>query len=116
MTVELTVGILALVRSALGYAAAKNGGDRALALQMLTDQNLEQFGLVGDVLQAVRLGRASLTYLAQRGVVVDEVVKLLETAQAEGRDVTSEEVQTQLNITQTELDETQAAINAMSSQ
>jgi len=111
MNAQLITGILATVRVVLSYLVARQGGDRSAALELLRSANFEAYGLEGDALETALLGRAALTYLTQRGVIVDEVVALIELVEAEGRDVTTEEVQEQLDLTAVELDETQDLID-----
>lgn len=113
MNVQLIAGILATVRVVLSYLSVRQGGDRAAALQVLQSADLSQFGLEGDALETALLGRAALAYLSQRGVIVDEAVALIELAESEGRDVTSEEVQDQLDLTAVELEETQDMIDQL---
>lgn len=113
MNTQLVAGILTTVRAVLGWLTAKQNGDRSAALAALQAADLRQFGFDNDTLEAVLLGRAALTYLTQRGVIVDEAIALIEAAEAEGRDVTTEEVREQLDLSKAELDETEELINQM---
>ena len=65
------------------------------------------------VVQLLNMMQAGLSWLANRGIARDRALSLLETAQAEGRDVTTAEVQAELDLTQSELDETQGQIDNM---
>ena len=114
MTAQLAVGILTTIRSVLAYFQARQtGGDRDAALALLTRGNLEAAGLDEDAIEAALIARAGLVYLDKRGVPVQQSVDLIAAAEAEGRDVTTEEVQAALDQTQAELDETQDAIDNM---
>ena len=65
------------------------------------------------VVQILNLLQGGLNWLATRGVTRERALTLLETAQAEGRDVTTAEVQAELDLLQGELDETQDQIDRM---
>lgn len=69
-----------------------------------------------SVLLAVKLlniAQAGFSWLAARGMSRDQALALLETAAIEERDVTTDEVMGHLNLTQEELDATQAMIDNM---
>lgn len=113
MNAQLIVALLSTVRVVLSYISVRNNGDRAMALNILRSADLEQFGLSGDALETARLGRAALTYLTHRGIIIDEIVELISLAEDEGRDVTTEEVQVHLDLSAVELEETDALISQM---
>lgn len=62
------------------------------------------------ILKIISMMQAGFTWLADRGVQRDRVQFLIDRAVAAGRDVTTAEVQTELDATQKELDATAAAI------
>lgn len=106
-------GILTGVRAVLSWLTARQAGNRAGALDILRAVDLSPFGLDDDALELVNYARAGLAYLTQRGVIIDEAIALIELAESEGRDITPEEVQEHLDLAQTELDDTQAMIDAL---
>ena len=63
------------------------------------------------VLQLLNIMQAGFTWLATRGIARDRVIALLNNAADENRDVTGEEVQTELDLLQSELDETEKQID-----
>lgn len=113
MNTMIITGILATVRAALTWHAARQNGDRQAALAALSATDLGAFGLDDDTRELLELSRAGLAYLSKRGLAVEQAVALIERADAEGRDVTSDEVRAQLAVTHAELDETQALIDQM---
>lgn len=58
------------------------------------------------ILQILNMMQAGFAWLATRGVTRSRAIALLDLAAGENRDVTSEEVQTELDQLQSELDET----------
>lgn len=62
------------------------------------------------ILQLLNMIQAGFNWLAARGVTRDRAIALLDKAAAENRDVTSAEVQTELDTLQAELDDTADAI------
>jgi phage-related minor tail protein len=62
------------------------------------------------ILQLLNMIQAGFNWLAQRGVTRDRAIALIDKAAAENRDVTSAEVQTELDTLQDELDDTADAI------
>lgn len=65
------------------------------------------------IVQILNLAQAVLNWFTSRGISRDRVFAILDTAAREGRDVTTEEVQAELDAGQAELDDTQAAIDRM---
>lgn len=65
------------------------------------------------IVQILNLAQSVLNWFTSRGVNRDRVIALLNNASAEGRDVTTAEVQAELDAGQAELDDTQAAIDRM---
>jgi hypothetical protein len=112
MNTEVVVGVLATVRAVLGFISEKED-EKDVALNILSSGNLAALGLKGEVLETALLGRAMLTYLQQRKISVEKAIDLIKRAEAEGRDVTSAEVQSELDITQAQLDATQSLIDEM---
>lgn len=66
---------------------------------------------VTAIVQILNVVESLFTWLTNRGIARDNALKLLNTAQAEGRDVTTAEVQAELDTLQGELDDTQDAID-----
>ncbi len=63
------------------------------------------------IVQILNIVESLFTWLTSRGLTRDRVLTILNTAQAEGRDVTTAEVQAELDLLQGELDDTQEAID-----
>lgn len=69
-----------------------------------------------SVMLAVKLlniVQAGFSWLTNRGITRDQALALLQTAEDENRDVTTQEVADMLDLTDDELAETQAMIDAM---
>lgn len=113
MNTMIITGILATVRAGLAWQAARQNGDRRAAVEALMATDLAAFGLDNDTRELLELSRAGLAYLSKRGLAVEQAVFLIEQADAEGRDVTSEEVRAELAVSGAELDETQTLIDQM---
>ena len=64
-----------------------------------------------EALQALNAIQALLGWLTGRGITRERAQALLDTAAAENRDLTTDEVQTELDLTAAELDETAELIN-----
>ena len=64
-----------------------------------------------EALQALNAIQALLGWLTGRGITRERAQFLLDTAAAENRDLTTDEVQTELDLTAAELDETAELIN-----
>lgn len=64
-----------------------------------------------EALQALNTVQALLNWLGNRGLNRKRVQALLNLAETEGRDLTTDEVQNELNLTALELDETENLIN-----
>lgn len=64
-----------------------------------------------EALQALNAIQALTAWLAGRGLARDRIQALLDNAAAEGRDLTTAEVQTELDQTAAELDATENLIN-----
>ncbi len=62
------------------------------------------------ILQLLNVIQAGFAWLTQRGITKERALALLNQAEAEGRDVTTAEVQAELDTLQDELDETGEAI------
>ena len=65
------------------------------------------------ILQILNMIQAGFNWLATRGITRTRAQELLDLAAAENRDVTSAEVQAELDQLQTELDETGELIDGM---
>ena len=65
------------------------------------------------VLQLLNVMQAGLKWLESRGVTRDRAIALLDKAKAEDRDITTAEVQVELNLAQKELDMTAEQIDQM---
>lgn len=63
------------------------------------------------IVQTLNVIQALFGWLEARSVIRSEIVTLLDKAHAEGRDITTEDVQTQLDIVADELDDTEELIN-----
>ena len=63
------------------------------------------------VVRILNLFQAALNWLATRGVARDRVLDMLDAAR--GRDLTTAEVQTELDLTDSELADTQRLIDAL---
>lgn len=68
---------------------------------------------VALVLKIINMMQAGFTWLQSRGVHKDRVQFLIDRAVDEGRDVTTAEVQVELDATQDELDKTAAMIDEL---
>ena len=64
-----------------------------------------------EALQALNAVQALLGWLSARGISRDRAQALLDKAALENRDLTDAEVQTELSLTASELDETENLIN-----
>jgi len=64
-----------------------------------------------EALLALNAVQALLNWLANRGLNRKRVQTLLDLAESKGRDLTTDEVQTELDLTAAELDETENLIN-----
>lgn len=62
------------------------------------------------ILQLLNVIQAAFGWLTQRGITKERALALLNKAEAEGRDVTTAEVQTELDQLQSELDDTADSI------
>lgn len=62
------------------------------------------------ILQLLNVIQAAFGWLTQRGITKDRALALLNKAEAENRDVTTAEVQAELDTLQAELNETGEAI------
>ena len=113
MNINVVTGVIYLAQTTLQWLMLRNGGDRAGAVELLTAMDLSGFGLDDKVLDTVNLGRASINWLDRRGVPVGETIALLELAAEEDRDVTHEEVVDLIDTAQAELDETQNLIDQL---
>lgn len=116
MNTAIVAGVLTTVRSILGWWVARQSGDRTSAIEVLTSLDISGFGLDDEAVELINYGRAGLTYLSQRGVVVEDAIRLIEIAESEGRDVTSDDVRFHLDLAQVELDDTQQMIDSMGSE
>lgn len=116
MNTALTVGVLNVVRTGLLYLIARqNNDDDFTAIDVISSVDLRPFGLDVETLDLVNYTKTGLAFLARRGIPIEESLKVIETAVEEERDVTEEEVQTLIDVARSELDETQAKIDEMSS-
>ena len=68
---------------------------------------------VAVVLKLINFIQAGYAWLAARGVHKDRVQFLIDRAVAENRDVTTDEVQQELDATQAELDETAGMVDGL---
>jgi len=68
------------------------------------------------ILKILNMIQAGMGWLSSRGITKDRAQALLDKAEADGgRDVTTAEVQAELDLLQSELDETREAISEMPS-
>lgn len=65
------------------------------------------------ILQLLNVIQAAFGWLTQRGITKERALALLNKAEAEGRDVTTAEVQAELDQLQSELNDTERAIEEM---
>jgi acetolactate synthase small subunit len=65
------------------------------------------------ILQILNIVDSLFVWLSARGISRDRVITLLQAAEAEGRDVTTTEVQVELDALQERLDATQEQIDGM---
>lgn len=65
------------------------------------------------ILQLLNVIQAAFGWLTQRGITKERALALLSKAEAEGRDVTTAEVQAELDQLQSELNDTERAIEEM---
>ena len=65
------------------------------------------------ILKIISMMQAGFTWLSERGIHKDRVQAMIDKAVAEGRDVTTAEVQAELDAGQKELDATADAIAGM---
>lgn len=65
------------------------------------------------ILQLLNVIQAAFGWLTQRGITKERALALLSKAEAEGRDVTTAEVQGELDQLQDELDDTAESIEDM---
>lgn len=63
------------------------------------------------IVQTLNVIQALFGWLQARSVVRSEIIALLDKAHTENRDITTEDVQTQLDIIADELDETENLLN-----
>lgn len=111
MDAAVVVAILQTAKATMEFIQAQQQGNSAVAAAAMN--GVIPAGANEDLVELIQLGQTALGYLAKRGLSVSTAVGMIENAQAEGRDLTTAEVEQMLSQLQSELDTTQTMIDQM---
>ena len=94
LTAGIVLEVLRGVRAGMAWFVSKRGGNNAGAMAAIrqwgASRDKSLFG--DDINDALGLASSGLAFLTARGMIVDEVMALLDRAAAEDRDVSDDEV------------------------
>ena len=90
----IAIELIRGVKAGLAWIVNMRGGNRDDAMAVIRQwQGARDKSIFGeDINDILAMTASGMNFLAARGVVVEEAVAVLETAEAEGRDLTDEEV------------------------